>query len=97
MRKTLDKLWWELDRYTWRSRSWIRYPRSNYYRRRKWKSRPVEGDWIEDCRGQVHQVAKADGDDLILDDGYSVSWMHCCTHATGEHDEQQRSGDTSQP
>jgi hypothetical protein len=64
-------------RTTWQ---WIRHPRRNLYFGKKWRGRPGAGDLVIDCRGQEHAVARfLDGeDDLVLDDGYHCSWMHCC-------------------
>lgn len=64
----------------WTAENWVRHPVDNWYWRQKWRHRPAIGDKIHDCRNQIHEVvAFGDSvDDLILDDGHSVSWMHCC-------------------
>lgn len=63
----------------WRSLyPWLLHPVDRYRWHRKGRRVPRAGDFVQDCRGQVHQVVTADGDDLVLDDGYRCSWMHCC-------------------
>lgn len=70
--------------YDWLWTLWlkIRYARKDFSSRRKWRDRPEIGDLVEDCRGKVLRV-KAFGtteDDLILEDGSTASWMHCCDY-----------------
>ena len=46
----------------------------------KFRYVPQVGSWIEDCRGEFHQIAKVDrdGDMVVLDDGTSCSLLSCC-------------------
>jgi hypothetical protein len=64
----------------WAIERWIRHPIENWYWHRKWRHRPKVGDKIQDCRYQIHTVVAFGDceDDLVLDDGSSCSWMHCC-------------------
>lgn len=68
------------ERWFWRQWRMIRYPRLYTRDWWKWHKRPAIGDQVEDCRGEVHRVTAfgKTQDDLILDDGTSVSWMSCC-------------------
>lgn len=68
----------ELERLYWQTAHAIRHPLWTYQDWSKWHHRPKVGDWVEDCRHQVHRVTDIQGDDLTLDDDTSVSWMHCC-------------------
>lgn len=74
---------WALFRRFWTWGQWLRHPRDNWGWRRKWRCRPATGAWVEDCRGQVHQVTGfgETDDDLLLDDGTRASWTHCCNFA----------------
>lgn len=64
--------WWTL----WQ---WLRHPVDTFWWNWKWWHRPRPGDYVRDCRGQVHQVIAFVGtdDDLILDDKSHCSWLHC--------------------
>ena len=67
----IESAWWTV----WQ---WIRHPRENYYWRKKHRNPPKAGDYVEDCRYQILKVVEVDGDDLLLEDGTTASWMHCC-------------------
>ena len=64
----------------------IQHPVENWRIWRKRRNRPKIGDKVRDCRDQVHKVVAYgnDKDDLILDDGACMSWMHCCEPAERE-------------
>lgn len=38
---------------------------------------PQVGDEVVDCRGDVHTITERDGDDVVLDDGFGCSVVHC--------------------
>jgi hypothetical protein len=83
----------------WRLWRIVRHPRVWYSDWRKWHDRPAIGEWIEDCRYQVHQVVRFGGteDDLILDDGHSASWMSCCDRAEKPGGKEKADGNNLQP
>ncbi len=60
-------------------RARVLHPVREWRFRAKKRDRPCPGEAVIDCRGEMHQVTAVDGDDLILDDGANVSWMHCCS------------------
>lgn len=74
-----------VERWYWRQWHKIRYPRACWYDWRKWRSRPVVGQQVEDCRGEIHTVVRlgTTPDDLIFEDGHSASWMSCCDWPEG--------------
>jgi hypothetical protein len=38
---------------------------------------PQVGDLVRDCRGVVGLIAERDDDDVIMDDGFGCSIIHC--------------------
>lgn len=38
---------------------------------------PQVGDEVKDCRNEYHTIAERDGDDVVLEDGFGCSVVHC--------------------
>ena len=64
----------------WLLRQWMRHPVDSWRWYRKAHSVPSPGDTVVDCRGRTLRVTAVDADDLTLEDGTRVSWMHCCDY-----------------
>lgn len=59
------------------------------------QAQPHVGMIVCDCKFRHVAIVEIDGDDLILEGGFSCSWAHCCEpipHPGFEHEEFQESG-----
>jgi hypothetical protein len=88
---TDESTWWdkledkhplllEAERWYRRQLATLRHPIYTFHDYRKWLQRPDVGDYVIDCRSKLLKVVQLgdDEDDLMLEDGSSASWMHCC-------------------
>jgi hypothetical protein len=88
-----DRIWEFIFRhdsldFTWRvPRFFItrwRILRTWWEPKERWCRSIKVGDWVEDCRGEVH-VVERDGDDVILADGFHCSLWNCCCPPPGQY------------
>lgn len=102
MRKRLSDRYWEsfpfleslIDLRIWREdhfRWYYRRKRIRLHRKNmmeKFGFVPGPGDWIEDCRPEVHQITSVDSrdpDEVTVDDGWTFSLWHCCSLPRKNH------------
>lgn len=79
----IDRMFFPVERFFFQVCDIIRHPVKTYKDFRAIYPRPKIGEKVMDCRYQVHVVTGygRTKDDLILDDGRSCSWIHCCERA----------------
>jgi len=61
----------------------MRHPLDTYHYYKHLRDIPAIGVNVVDCRGKTLKVVEigTDGDTLLLSDGTSASWTHCCERA----------------